>query len=670
MNFYRTIILIAFLSLLAIRCRPVRGKVKTAELVYENGIESVQDLSKYLQPDDVLSGKYDYTSSTDYQCARDCKTFQKSRLCYYKFVLEQYHTMGPACDGCPEDEKACYATHCVVADGLEKMILTVNRRLCSPAIMVCQGDRIVIDVTNKMPGRTTSIHAHGVHFKGFQWMDGTSYVTQCPIIEGQTFRYEFPMEQVGDFYYHSHDAIQMTDGLQGALISRPNRPWHIHSSQYDEDLFSHTMFVQDWMHFPTDDKVPGYNKVKSKTGFETKTFLINGHGSFKSDDGTETDSLCTVFRVVAGKRYRFRIISSVNSIAVLTFEDHDFKLISADADPIRPIPGASLFLTSGERFSIVILANRKPKSYWIQVKAKDADAVQYAILRYVNADYSDMDSDTTPLIPQTKRPLDFRTPILNDVTGNCDPANTADICAEQFVAMSPAASALLAAEPDYRLFLKPSFHYFTSKELYSEGKYYKHYLPYAGPSLGGGMYSDMYNNVTAIYPPFSMLTQNNPFPQNTVCTEKCFKPDTFCECTPLYKIPLDAVVEIVIIDETYDGEIYHSHHLHGHSFRVIKQGSVEEIKNNPKFFENIMPKGYTLYPLKDTINVPFNGYVVIRFWATNQGLWLLHCHVSNHAHMGMSLVLQVGERSRFPKPPTGFPTCGNFIPDAKLPQVL
>lgn len=73
----------------------------------------------------------------------------------------------------------------------------------------------------------------------------------------------------------------MTDGLQGALISRPNRPWHIHSSQYDEDLFSHTMFVQDWMHFPTDDKVPGYNKVKSKTGFETKTFLINGHGSFK-----------------------------------------------------------------------------------------------------------------------------------------------------------------------------------------------------------------------------------------------------------------------------------------------------------------------------------------------------------------------------------------------------
>lgn len=63
----------------------------------------------------------------------------------------------------------------------------------------------MIDVINKMPARTTSLHSHGVHLKGYPWMDGASQVTQCPIVEGQTFRYQYPMEQVGDCLFHSHD---------------------------------------------------------------------------------------------------------------------------------------------------------------------------------------------------------------------------------------------------------------------------------------------------------------------------------------------------------------------------------------------------------------------------------------------------------------------------------
>lgn len=61
----------------------------------DNGVERVQELTRFLQPDDLLSGKYDYTRPTDYQCARNCDLYPESRLCYYKFVLEQYHVMGP-----------------------------------------------------------------------------------------------------------------------------------------------------------------------------------------------------------------------------------------------------------------------------------------------------------------------------------------------------------------------------------------------------------------------------------------------------------------------------------------------------------------------------------------------------------------------------------------------
>jgi hypothetical protein len=36
-----------------------------------------------------------------------------------------------------------------------------------------------------------SVHWHGLSLKGFAWMDGTKYVTQCPITPGSSFTYKF-----------------------------------------------------------------------------------------------------------------------------------------------------------------------------------------------------------------------------------------------------------------------------------------------------------------------------------------------------------------------------------------------------------------------------------------------------------------------------------------------
>lgn len=46
---------------------------------------------------------------------------------------------------------------------------------------------------------------------------------------------------------------------------------------------------------------------------------------------------------------------------------------------------------------------------------------------------------------------------------------------------------------------------------------------------------------------------------------------------------------------------------------------------------------------KDTVYVPRNGYVVLRFPLTNDGLWLFHCHVIWHLGSGMGIVMQVGD---------------------------
>lgn len=65
-------------------------------------------------------------------------------------------------------------------------------------------------------------------------------------------------------------------------------------------------------------------------------------------------------------------------------------------------------------------------------------------------------------------------------------------------------------------------------------------------------------------------------------------------------------------------------------------------------------------PLKDTVQIPSGGYTIFRFYADNPGVWLLHCHVENHAELGMVSLFQVGTESDLPPiDMTKWPQCGN-----------
>jgi hypothetical protein len=76
-------------------------------------------------------------------------------------------------------------------------------------LQVCLGDRVIVDITNNMPGRSISIHWHGIFQQGTQFMDGVPMVTQCSIYESNTFRYDFFANNEGTFFYHSHDGNYM-----------------------------------------------------------------------------------------------------------------------------------------------------------------------------------------------------------------------------------------------------------------------------------------------------------------------------------------------------------------------------------------------------------------------------------------------------------------------------
>lgn len=79
--------------------------------------------------------------------------------------------------------------------------------------------------------------------------------------------------------------------------------------------------------------------------------------------------------------------------------------------------------------------------------------------------------------------------------------------------------------------------------------------------------------------------------------------------------------------------------------------------------ENMADGNSLRKPFKDTITVPSNGFVSVRFRADNPGYWLMHCHYEWHVNIGMGLILQVGEPYQMVPPPKGFPQCGNYKPD-------
>lgn len=99
-----------------------------------------------------------------------------------------------ACQVCTPNATNVVWSHCqcVLADGVERGILTANRMLPGPSIQVCENDKVVIDVENHMEGMEVTIHWHGIWQRGSQYYDGVPFVTQCPIQQGNTFRYTSP----------------------------------------------------------------------------------------------------------------------------------------------------------------------------------------------------------------------------------------------------------------------------------------------------------------------------------------------------------------------------------------------------------------------------------------------------------------------------------------------
>lgn len=155
-----------------------------------------------------------------------------------------------ACGSCAQPGgkiSDCFKTHCIAADGFQRGAMSINRQMPGQSIHVCQGDIIVVDVTNLMDGTGTSIHWHGLHQRETPFYDGVPFVTQCPISSGSTFRYAFKAENAGTHFFHSHSGHHKSNGIYGGLVVRHPERTDPNIFLYDHDLKEHLIVLSDWM---------------------------------------------------------------------------------------------------------------------------------------------------------------------------------------------------------------------------------------------------------------------------------------------------------------------------------------------------------------------------------------------------------------------------------------
>jgi FtsP/CotA-like multicopper oxidase with cupredoxin domain len=216
-----------------------------------------------------------------------------------------------------------------------------NGQVPGPTLRFRQGDRVRIDVTNRLPESTT-VHWHGLVLPNV--MDGAAKVTQDPIARGSVYRYEFTAVQAGSFFYHSHDHAdrQQALGLYGAMVIDPQTDDPALAADHE-----YTLQLQEWLlregitypAMPMEGGMPNF-------------FTINGR-AFPATD---------TIRMNVGETVRIRFIgSSTGFIHPMHIHGGPFLVVARDGETL---PATARFLADtlnvgpGQRYDVLWTARK------------------------------------------------------------------------------------------------------------------------------------------------------------------------------------------------------------------------------------------------------------------------------------------------------------------------
>ncbi|WWC90449.1 uncharacterized protein L201_005384 [Kwoniella dendrophila CBS 6074] len=459
-------------------------------------------------------------------------------------------------------------------DGYERQIYTINGQFPAPLIEANTGDTIRVHVKNSLDIPQT-IHWHGLTQNGSNVMDGVPGVTQCPIPPGGSFTYEFPIvQQYGTYWYHSHFANTMADGLAGPfIVHSPDDPIQ-RGRDFDEER---VLMITDWMHDQSTNIVAALKSEKGYRGSPAAprgdSILINGVGKANCSD----------------PNYPSGALS--HSMLRVSIDQHPFEVVETDTTAINgPTALHEIPIAPAQRYSIIVNSNqgKAGDKFWLRVNvaAGCMDKVRQeglAIFRYTN---DNEEYDDKGELPDSKA--------WDDLAAYDSPCRDLD----DSHTLSPRIPLDAAAKSSQVRVLSSKFGTFAGM---------------TGANVTGFAFNDVSFQNQIWNPILPTVINTGNYTSKNIATV------TF---------DVDGYVDLIL--NNLDFGIDHPYHLHGNDFQLIKRGNgaltVEQAMNMDLSVKN---------PLRrDTIFIPGDSYAIIRIRTDNPGVWALHCHIGWHLAVG------------------------------------
>jgi FtsP/CotA-like multicopper oxidase with cupredoxin domain len=189
-----------------------------------------------------------------------------------------------------------------------------NGRVPGPEIRVRRGDLVEVRLVNTDIDDGVTIHWHGVDVPNAE--DGVAGVTQDAVMPGGDYTYRFRAEQLGTFWYHSHQVSskQVRRGLYGAFVITPRRP-------AETDGIDETAIIHDF------DGKPALNDM---LGVDRRA-------------------------VQPGTPVRLRLVNSNNTPEKVTLTGTPFRVVGIDGTEVNrpgPVEGRTIELGAGARYDL------------------------------------------------------------------------------------------------------------------------------------------------------------------------------------------------------------------------------------------------------------------------------------------------------------------------------
>lgn len=210
-----------------------------------------------------------------------------------------------------------------------------------PLLVAKPGDRVVVDLENRLPQAATTLHLHGVRVDST--MDGAANHAGDEVFPGERFRYSFVARDSGTFWYHPHVDTdeQIERGLYGPVVVR---------EAGSGPALHERVIVLDDVDLAADGSMTiAPDEVDLMAGRHGATLLANGR-------------TLPTWDAVAGDVERWRLVNAANGrVFALRLEGRGFHVVESDGGPLpQPYDTRTLRIVPGERFALDVALQGAP----------------------------------------------------------------------------------------------------------------------------------------------------------------------------------------------------------------------------------------------------------------------------------------------------------------------